>query len=575
MRRLKTTLAIFMCAFSVASFAQSVKNKAAKFNEYVSPKISVADIQKVKISVYPGPGFDMSQNDLYDKKGMGEKMQAKQDQINGIGPKWIAFQSYELVENDQDATIEVAFGEFQQLDKKLKDHKITCIRDDGKLDKEDLKECPAYYYEVGYELPVVVKITDRTGKVLNMDHLDAQGTQTFGYVASGQSGYLKTSELDAAFNKPGASKSIMKGAVQDRLKEIGLFLQENFFFQEEKAKVDFASGGGKLNYDDLDEAQTHAIQAVKSLQGSSSNDNISKAIEIWNNALKEQDMNDKKARINRKVAGFVALNKAKGYFYMQDYENALASADESAKFLKFSGNTAHMEHVDLWKRKISLANGNALSIANNSSLLSGEPVKTPASIIELINIKEKSAPYAIVQQEQKYEAYKNDYLAFQDNPPVASPKTEAEPVQDLASILNGGANVSWEDRVQKVSNMGYYISIAYSTNETIPVEICELEMLNTLLANNSKISSLPSQIGQLKNLKTLNLASNDLTSLPDEMGDLENLTKLNLSKNQITSLPASLVNCRNLKSLMLKGNKIPQSDIDKIQAALPKCKIKL
>ena len=575
----KTTLMCALCMIATTVLSQSVKNKSAKFVEYIYPEIPVAGVEKVKISVYSSADLKLSQSDLYEKKGLGKKLQAKQDKMNNIGPQFVTFQNYTLVGSSEDAQVELAFGSFEQLGKQLRDHKIVCVRDDGKLDKDDLKECPAYYYEVSYNLPVVVKISDQAGRTLAIERFDEQGVATFGYDASGLTGYLVTSALDEAFANPNSIETIKKDAIQDRLSLADDFLQRNFCFQAEKVKIDIASGGGKLDYSDLDNAQAMAIEALENLQSPGADENIQKAIAIWDKALEDVDMNDNKARINRRLAGFVALNKAKAQYYTQAYDNAMASVDEAAKYLRHSSNTAHMDAVSSWKSSINNAMGNSLSIEKNQSLVTASPAAAP-SMIDMIKVKEKNTSYEIVQTVDKFDFFNEEYLAAhasQEN----NPSTEAAQGESaLASLLMGGGmtesgEVDWESRMQKVSNMGYYITIAYTTNETIPEGICELEPLNTLLANNAKITSVPTEIGQLSNLKTLNLASNSLTTIPEEIGELENLKKLNLSKNQLTSLPASLSKCKNLKSLMLKGNSIPKSEIDQLQAALPDCKIKL
>jgi len=579
MRFLQIALMIVFCGLTTNIFSQSVKNKAAKFDDYIYPQIPVKGIQKVKMTVYANNELDLSQKDLFEKKGLGKKLQAKQDQINNIGANWVTFQNYELVENGEDVNIELAFGNFEPLDKILKDHKIVCVRDDGKLDKDDLQECPAYYYQVSYNLPIVIRVSDKIGNILSMEHIDNQGSATFGYDESGLSGYIRPNELEEAYAKPTAIQKIKKDAIQDRLKESGEILQGLFYFQEVKAKIDIASGGGKLDYTDLSQAQAMAIEALEDLHNTSAPDKINQAIEIWNKALVDVDMNNKKARINRKLAGFVALNKTKAYYYIGDYENAMVSADESAKYLKFSTNTAHMETVNTWKQSINNAIENASASAANKSLVTGESSKAP-ELIDLIKVKEKNAPYQIIEFFDKYSIYKSEYLARQETTKPESTQELTDNETELANLLTGGSmtesgEIDWESRMQHVSNMGYYVNIAYSSQESVPTGICELEPLNTLLANNAKISSVPQEIGQLKNLKTLNLSSNSISTIPEEIGQLENLKKLNLSKNQLTSLPSSLSNCKNLKSLMLKGNSIPQSAIDKIQAALPNCKIKI
>ena len=87
--------------------------------------------------------------------------------------------------------------------------------------------------------------------------------------------------------------------------------------------------------------------------------------------------------------------------------------------------------------------------------------------------------------------------------------------------------------------------------EEFPIEVCELEELNQLVLKNNKIAVVPPEIKNLQNLKILNLANNQLEHLPSEMGEL-----------------------KSLKSLNIKGNQIPQSEIDNLQAKLPKLKIK-
>ena len=50
---------------------------------------------------------------------------------------------------------------------------------------------------------------------------------------------------------------------------------------------------------------------------------IQPAIDIWNKALEESDLNTKKTRVNDKVTCATYLNIAKANFIMQEYETAL------------------------------------------------------------------------------------------------------------------------------------------------------------------------------------------------------------------------------------------------------------
>lgn len=111
--------------------------------------------------------------------------------------------------------------------------------------------------------------------------------------------------------------------LQEELNRLLIFTEEmkmTKFFTIKKFK--------KFDYSDFNEAQQIAISAMKTLDSDITNlsgykSAIQPAINIWNKALEESDLNAKKTRVNDKVTCAAYLNIAKANFILQEYEVAL------------------------------------------------------------------------------------------------------------------------------------------------------------------------------------------------------------------------------------------------------------
>ncbi len=172
-----------------------------------------------------------------------------------------------------------------------------------------------------------------------------------------------------------------------------------------------------------------------------------------------------------------------------------------------------------------------------------------------------------------------DYAAIEKYVKKDQQKSQEAQAEQMADVQKAGKSSNpFEDRVQHTAMQGYtlfmmpFVTPKY---DAFPREICDLTHLNHIQLSNNNLKAIPKEIGQLKNLKVLSLQSNKITSLPPEIGDLENLEKLNLAKNQLTVLPDEIGKLKKLKVLNLKKNMIPKSEVKKIKAKLPKCKIKM
>lgn len=76
-----------------------------------------------------------------------------------------------------------------------------------------------------------------------------------------------------------------------------------------------------------------------------------------------------------------------------------------------------------------------------------------------------------------------------------------------------------------------------SVSGSLPAEVGQLVKLETLLANNNRLTHLPGTLSNLRSLRDVSLASNQLKSFPTQLCALKNLSSLDLSHNQITEIP--------------------------------------
>lgn len=88
-----------------------------------------------------------------------------------------------------------------------------------------------------------------------------------------------------------------------------------------------------------------------------------------------------------------------------------------------------------------------------------------------------------------------------------------------------------------------------------------------------QVATLPEQIGQFSGLKTLAIFNNALSKLPTSIQQLTHLETLYVDKNPLTTLLPVLQSLKNLKELGLAQTSVSSAEIQKIQQALPACKI--
>ena len=91
---------------------------------------------------------------------------------------------------------------------------------------------------------------------------------------------------------------------------------------------------------------------------------------------------------------------------------------------------------------------------------------------------------------------------------------------------------------------------------SIPKELGQLTMLQTLTLNNNQLRSIPKEIGLLTMLKILYLDNNQLQSIPKEIRQLTKLQTLSLQNNQLQSMPKEIGQLTMLQTLHLHNNQL-------------------
>ncbi|XP_039619250.1 PH domain leucine-rich repeat-containing protein phosphatase 2 isoform X1 [Polypterus senegalus] len=98
------------------------------------------------------------------------------------------------------------------------------------------------------------------------------------------------------------------------------------------------------------------------------------------------------------------------------------------------------------------------------------------------------------------------------------------------------------------------LNLSHNHLGQFPQSLCEILSLTELNLSCNGINQIPVQIGNLQSLQTLYLEGNHLNSLPEELSQLSQLICLSLSFNDFTEIPAILERLTNMERLFMAGN---------------------
>lgn len=115
------------------------------------------------------------------------------------------------------------------------------------------------------------------------------------------------------------------------------------------------------------------------------------------------------------------------------------------------------------------------------------------------------------------------------------------------------------------------ITNAYLTE--IPAAIGSLQQLNELCLEGNLISDVPEELYTVKNLTYLNLGHNKVKSLSPSIKKLEKLDYIGVYYNPIKAFPEEIDALKELSFLSCWKTALPQSEILKARAKLPKTEV--
>jgi len=251
----KILLFIFLISFMAQG--QNASRKSFKYTLLNYPIAPITGAKTFSLKIHTG-SLGASESQLKGRKA-GKRINEKVQ-----GGEYFLYKNLTLVGTGADIQVEVALGKLTQTGKKLKTQNIPCKQIGAALTKENVKECPVFYYGITYELPAVVRISDKSGKLLYAKKVKAKGYTTYGYNKSGMSGYMLQSELDENYAKSGKS-SLKKNVLRAKVAHSYNVIRNSLFFSKVTDQFEIGSGKGKKHdYAGLDKIAGEVIAAFKS-----------------------------------------------------------------------------------------------------------------------------------------------------------------------------------------------------------------------------------------------------------------------------------------------------------------------
>lgn len=506
---------------------------------------------------------------------------SQSDKASKVKTKYLRLPSYDVTAiNPSTIKLEFAMGDTSFGSVKLKDTKSKCVPKGGGL--KDVFELTSYHYEMPQFLPesyIVAKSENGTVVYAQKSSKSIESSTRFGYDEKMKQSLCQYWQADILKKDWASNEASFK--VSESTKYMERIFNEanekainntsmNYVYQEFEV---YTAKGKSFDYSDLDIAFEKAISAYEGINQNGYNDKdfefLKEAIVIWEKEISTANLDDKKSRINKKIAKGLEENCTRAYFHLMDYENATKHAKS---FQNLFGNlttnrTTNFKLVQNRITKQGIAADKNVSITSDIISMH-EMASAPKD--NLVSSNLGTANLSIVKGD--FDAFmanqsNNAVQASKDDEEAAIASGELNPYQKYyITAMAGGGGV--------IMNMPPSALSGIPELTEFPKEICQFTEAKQVMILRNKIASIPADISKMVNLRKLDLSNNKLTSLPSEIGALENLEVLKLANNPLESIPAELSNCSNLKTLVLKGTKVPEEQIKELQLKLPNCKIK-
>lgn len=188
-----------------------------------------------------------------------------------------------------------------------------------------------YSYTLAYRHPVTVKVeVPGKGIIINQRIPETEGFRSW------TSKEFKTkSELEIWWmdNDSLTWAERQQQVVFEMMPNINNYLTNNFGYPVVSRRVEVYSAKAKdADYTDVQTAYSTMESGLLMLgypeKTAEAQSKIREAVGMWNNTLKESDINNKKARIDKWVTSAIYVNLAEAYIWLNDYANAEIAANK-------------------------------------------------------------------------------------------------------------------------------------------------------------------------------------------------------------------------------------------------------
>lgn len=191
--------------------------------------------------------------------------------------------------------------------------------------KENNIEISKYYNEITYKNKVVYQVFDAAGTMVReaivngADNIKVKSqTQLFNTYQEAEQWFL-TSQNKKDFIEAEDNRSH-----QDVIAELNRQLNSDYGYSVNGARLAIATADdNKINkYPDFREAYQHAVMGYNYLESDKvkAKEYLKKAAVLWEKALSESNLTNKKARINSNFTSALLINLVLAYTFLEDFE---------------------------------------------------------------------------------------------------------------------------------------------------------------------------------------------------------------------------------------------------------------
>ena len=185
-----------------------------------------------------------------------------------------------------------------------------------------------YYRTMTYRQPVRFALTLPDGNVV----IDEVIGSSKNYTTHTSNKYTSKGALNKAWNQTTINSQMSKQAVDAAMGSINNVLNDRFCFSKKTRPMTIyhVKTTKKVNYTDLNDAALDMKLALEKYYNAQevSMAAIREVVPVWEKALEEADFENKKARIDTRVAGLIYLNLIYANIWLEDYARVDVLFDE-------------------------------------------------------------------------------------------------------------------------------------------------------------------------------------------------------------------------------------------------------